>query len=349
MISFTGTVVTGRGEAAGFTRLPWARDRFLSELGIDPYPGTVNLIVESGDDRAAWSALRLRAGVPVDPPDSAWCRARCYPVRLEGWLPAGVVLPDLPDYPASQVEVIAALPVRETLSLADGDSVGVETAEPLPVRAVIFDVDGTLVDSLDAFRVVAERAAAPYGLTITAALVREALTTTRGFWDLALPAGQADRAATMDALRREAARLWPAVLREHGRVFPDTASVLWTLGARGATLGIVTGSGRASLEPLRAAGLLHFFQASVTAEDVERRKPDPEGLVRCAAALGVDRHDAVYVGDTPLDIRAGRAAGMFTIGLLAGAGDSAGLSACGPDRLAASLRRVLDVLSVTTS
>jgi FMN phosphatase YigB (HAD superfamily) len=72
--------------------------------------------------------------------------------------------------------------------------------DPLRVRAVLFDIDGTLVDSLTAYRVVAERAAAPYGLTISDAVVREALNTTRPFWDLALPPDFADRAETMEKL-----------------------------------------------------------------------------------------------------------------------------------------------------
>src|SRR6266850_3187405 len=117
-------------------------------------------------------------------------------------------------------------------------------SDPLRVRAVLFDVDGTLVDSLTAYRVVAERAAAPYGLTISDAVVREALNTTRPFWDLALPPDFADRAEMMETLRNEAARLWPEVLREHGRVSPDAERVLTGLHDQGAKLGIVTGSRR---------------------------------------------------------------------------------------------------------
>src|SRR3989442_6459825 len=94
-------------------------------------------------------------------------------------------------------------------------------SDSLRVREVIFDVDGTLVDSLAAYRVVAERAAAPYGLTISDAVVRDALNPTRPFWDLALPPDFADRAETMEKLRREAARLWREVVPERGRSCPD--------------------------------------------------------------------------------------------------------------------------------
>jgi len=69
----------------------------------------------------------------------------------------------------------------------------------------------------------------------------------------------------------------------------------------------------------------------VTGKDVTRRKPAPEGLLKCATALRIAPHEAVYVGDTPLDVQASRAAGMASVGVLSGAGDSALLSATGPD------------------
>ncbi len=343
-MSFSGRVTTGRGEAGGFTGLDWVRDQFLTNVGIDPYPGTVNLLLDTESARAEWLALQSWPASMIEPPSAKWCRARCYPVRLDGSLPAAIILPDVPGYPPAQVEIIAALPVRQTLGIADGDRVVVETCPPLEVRAAIFDVDGTLVDSLTAFRIVAERAAAPYGLTIAEAHVKEALNTNRSFWDLAVPANYADRVATMDALSTETARLWPEVVQEHAQVFPDVGPLLQALHRRGVKLGIVTGSRGVSLGPLQAAGLMDLFEKVVTGDHVERRKPDPEGLLRCASALQVAPAEAAYVGDTPLDVRAARAAGMWAVGVLGGAGDSALLSACGADRLVGRHRHLLEVL-----
>jgi HAD superfamily hydrolase (TIGR01509 family) len=347
-LCFSGRVVTGRGEGAAFTRLDWVRTRFREELGIEPYPGTVNLIVDDQASCDRWRALLSRPSIPIDPPTAQWCRAYGYAVRIAGWLPAAVVLPDVPAYPGTQVELIAALPVRQVLSLTDGDRLLVTASDPLAVRAVMLDVDGTLVDSLRAYRVVAERAAAAYDLRISDEYVREALCTTRPFWDLAVPLDYPARAATMEALRHEASRLWPEVLREHGHVFPDAARVLRVLRRHHVKLGIVTGARRGSLELLRQHGVLNLFDAIITGEDVRSGKPDPEGLLKCAAALAVDPREAVYVGDSPLDIQASRAAGMFAIGVLGGAGDSMRLSACGPDRVIASRRQLLDVLRLAS-
>lgn len=128
-----------------------------------------------------WDALKTEPGHSVVPPGPGSCRARCYPVRLNGRLPGAIILPEVPGYPQGQVEVIAALSARETLSLRDGDRVTLEVIEPLPVRAVIIDVDGTLVDSVEAYRVVADQAASPLGIAVTRDDVCRVLNTDQPF------------------------------------------------------------------------------------------------------------------------------------------------------------------------
>ena len=60
-----GTVVTGRGEGAAFTQLEWARQQFVERLGIDPFPGTLNLILDSPVDLEGWGDLKAGAGRAV--------------------------------------------------------------------------------------------------------------------------------------------------------------------------------------------------------------------------------------------------------------------------------------------
>jgi HAD superfamily hydrolase (TIGR01662 family) len=285
-VTISGRLVTGQGRGASFTQLPWAREQFVARLGVDPHPGTLNLVLDEADARRSWEALRGRPGEAIQPPEPSFCAARCYPVRLEGWLPGAIVLPEVPGYPRSQVEVISALPLRETLSRSDGDRISLEASDPLRVRGVLFDVDGTLVESLEAFRVVA------------------------------------------------------------ARVVPGLRETLEALRGRAVRLGIATGSGEASCEPLHREGLMGYFAAAVTGGGVEPRKPDPGALLECAAALGVDPPEAVYVGDTPLDIAAAKAAGMAAVAVLTGAGDSALLSRSGPDRIIASVALLPDLLEV---
>jgi HAD superfamily hydrolase (TIGR01509 family) len=344
-LTLSGQVVTGLGQGAGFTQLDWVRKQFIEKLGIDPYPGTLNLRLSQAADLTRWTEMRASPATLIIPPNPAWCQARGYPVRLAAWLPGAIIVPEVPGYPETQVEVIAALPIRQELGLADGVSVTLEVNQPLPAQAVIFDVDGTLVDSLEAYRVVAEVAAAPYGIPISLEVVRQALNNNHpAFWELVVSAEQLDRLELMDAMKQEAMRRWPEVLRSHGRIMPGLRETLETLHSRGLRLGIVTGSRGGSFQPLRDAGLLDSFEVIITGADVARSKPDPEGLLKCAAGLGVEPNQTVYVGDTPIDVQASRAAGMGAVAVLSGAGDAALLSAAGPNWLLHSHARLPEII-----
>ena len=95
-----GRLATGVGQGRHFTRLDWARRQFIGKLGIDPFPGTLNVIVDGPRQMAVWADLKGRPGVrianPGDGPDD--CDARCYPVSIEGRVDAAIVVPEVADY-----------------------------------------------------------------------------------------------------------------------------------------------------------------------------------------------------------------------------------------------------------
>lgn len=337
-----GRVAGGRRLGAAFTMLPWARQGFMDLLGIAPHPGTLNLRLDEASERDAWLAVRDGSGQRLRAPDPSQCDALCYPVRIDDRYPAALVRPLLADYPADQLELVAAIELRPALGIADGDRLTISCRPQLPVRAVVFDVDGTLVNSLDGYCAAAALAAAPFGLTVTRDLVARALNGNRSFWDLAVPA-ELQSADFTTTLRRETMRHWPQVLRESVRCFEGLPATLDALRARGLRLAICTGSRGESFRPLTEAGLFEYFETVVTADDVGRRKPHPDGLLRCLDDLGVAAAEAAYVGDTVPDIEAARAAGMLAVGVLSGAASSAELTAAGADRLAASHRDLLSL------
>lgn len=342
----TGRVVSGKGEGATFTQLEWARHQFIRKLGIDPFPGTLNLTLESPADLHIWEILQNSPGIEVIPPTNNWCRARCYPVHVMNQILGAIVRPILPGYSKNQVEVIAALSIRDFLSLQDGDSLDFEIKRPLKVKAVIFDVDGTLVDSLEAYRVVAQQAAVELNALITDGMIRRALNTDQSFWEMILPEETPDRQNRIEKLRSKAIYLWPEVLREYGRTVPGLRTTLQTLRTRGVELGVFTGSRVGAFQPLEVEDLMEFFDVILTGKEVDNRKPNPEGLLKCAQLLDVPASQCVYVGDTPIDIQASKAAGMASIAVLSGAGDSALLSACGPDWIIYSISQLPSVLGL---
>jgi CTP-dependent riboflavin kinase len=128
-----GELATGVGEATGFTQLDWARKAFIDRFGIDPYPGTVNLIVTIPVDRAAWARVREGEAIVIRPPRTDWCNARCFAARIHcaGGEPitAAIVLPDIESYADEQIELIAPVCIRDALKVDDGDLITIHVEQ----------------------------------------------------------------------------------------------------------------------------------------------------------------------------------------------------------------------------
>jgi phosphoglycolate phosphatase len=123
-----GRVASGRGEGQRFTQLEWAREQFTEKLGIDPSPGTLNLIVDEPEFAEIWNRLKSTPGVRIENPNDGPhdCDARCYPVSVDGQIDAAIVLPEVPGYSAVKVEVIAAVGIRSALGVEDGNLLSLE-------------------------------------------------------------------------------------------------------------------------------------------------------------------------------------------------------------------------------
>jgi pyrophosphatase PpaX len=195
-------------------------------------------------------------------------------------------------------------------------------------RTWLFDFDGTLVDSVALIR----------------ASMRHATQTVLGVQpeDDVLMAGVGrplvDQMRELDPDRAgELVETYRAHnLAHHAellRPYPGVDAMLAGLRGRGAPVAIVTSKMRDAVE----LGLRHVplgaFDAIVTCEDTDRHKPDPAPVAHCLSLLGADPADAVYVGDAPFDVRAGRGAGVATAAAMWGTAFSpAALRAERPDR-----------------
>ena len=101
-----GKVSSGANKAQYFTQLDWARAQFIEKLDIDPFPGTLNLVLDDANSKVAWSALRDTPGVRINKPDgnADHCEARCYRVRLAGRVDGAIVLPEVGSDLQNQIE-----------------------------------------------------------------------------------------------------------------------------------------------------------------------------------------------------------------------------------------------------
>ncbi len=177
----------------------------------------------------------------------------------------------------------------------------------LPV--ILFDLDGTVIDS---------------GGIILASM-RHAATTVLG---RDFPDDELMAAVGGPGLEHQMRALDPGrvdelvmVYRAHNEVLHEALlpcagmdTALAQLKQEGRTLGIVTAKRRVTVElAFDHVPFGHLFDVVVGGDETERQKPDPEPVLLALERLGARREEAAYVGDSPFDMAAGNAAGVYTV------------------------------------
>jgi pyrophosphatase PpaX len=206
---------------------------------------------------------------------------------------------------------------------------------------VLFDFDGTVVDS---------------GGIILASMrhaTREVLGRDYSDEELMQTVGGPGLEAQMRAIAPDQVDRLVDVYRAHNEPLHDELEaclgmedVLVRLREEGRRLGIVTAKRRSTVELAFARlPLEHLFDVVVGGDETERHKPDPEPLLVAAERLEADPADTAYVGDSPFDIRAAKAAGMFAVAVTWGRiHDAERLEAEKPDAVVDSPEELLAVL-----
>jgi len=170
-------------------------------------------------------------------------------------------------------------------------------------RAVLFDKDGVLVDSMAMIRSAWVAWAERRGLDPEQVL---ASIHTTAFELLARFAPEADPAVELRFISERQASFAPSI-----HAFEGTAELLAAL-PHGAWAIVTSGRREPATRHLRAAGL-PVPRVVVAAEDTPRGKPDPSGYLLAASMLGVDPRECIVVEDAPAGIRAGHEAGAFVL------------------------------------
>ncbi len=175
------------------------------------------------------------------------------------------------------------------------------------IRCVLFDLDGTLVDTWNLYVEAYIRTLEPhYGRRLTLTELR-ALSPTSELRFLRRAAEAADPLELHRRFLRHYEELHTGLCEG---CYPGVHAMLTALRRMPLRLGLVTGKSRAAWEITATAIKVGEFDVVVADEDVVEAKPDPEGLVKALDQLGVPGEAAVYVGDSEGDARAARAAGV---------------------------------------
>jgi len=209
------------------------------------------------------------------------------------------------------------------------------TIIPLPLArtrpiAVLFDLDGTLVDTVPFILEAVRHAFEGYGRCPTEAEWISGIGTP-----LRTQLGAFARCAEdVEALFHRYRTFWLANHDERTRAFPGALEVVRDLSAAGHPIGVVTAKiEHGALRTLRHVSFLPHVQAIVGADSCANAKPHPEPVLLALSRLGRPATEAVPVGDSPHDITAAKAAGAIAVGALWGACDRATLASAGSDHL----------------
>jgi phosphoglycolate phosphatase len=215
--------------------------------------------------------------------------------------------------------------------------------EPSRIQALLFDLDGTLIES------TADLVASGNWLRGREGMAQLGDAVIAGY------VGDGVEALVRRLLERPEGEIQERVeafmlhYREHCLdrtcLYPGVAATLEVLQARGYSLAVVTNKPeRVSRRILGGLGVEKRFASLVGGNTCAHKKPHPEPLLKACSDMGADPARAVVVGDSRVDIEAGHNAGMPAVGLLGGIGDEALLKAAGPDVIIERLERLTEIL-----
>lgn len=218
------------------------------------------------------------------------------------------------------------------------------------VRGLIFDVDGTLVNlKVDGEKLRSTTARELVKAGFDASFMDGHSFNTQEIIDRVRQQAESGRAnvnfqsfrsalnAALDAVEMD----WNALAEP----IPGAVEILVRLRAAEVKLATLTNSGRAPSDwLLRRHDLLRHFDFTLSRDDVAALKPSPDGLIKAVALMGLPKEEVIYVGDSVIDVRAARGAGIRVASVTTGRYTRERLQDEGTDYIMGSLAELLDLV-----
>ncbi len=353
-IILEGRVVDGRGEAGRFISMDWVIEQCRNTAGFKPFFGTLNVKVSEQDFdflRRLVSARGKRLVPPVG--EDTFCEARMLEINVHG-IAAALLYPMVDDYYTDTVEIIAPLKLKPHLGLHEGAflnfSVTLPDKLPRP-EGIIFDLDGTLIDTVDLFYSILCEGFQKVGFPIprrekVMELMGSGASLREAWQALELNSKGKKRAELIAKCICAFENIWNRRYEKEARLFPGIDILLKRLHSSGIALGVVTSSFyEGKMDLFTRNGLIpdEIFSSIINRNDTVNSKPDPEPVKLCLSRMGLRTNSAIFIGDSPCDLVAGREAGLLTVGVLTGTGTRQYLSSAGADFI---LDRAVDLVEL---
>lgn len=216
------------------------------------------------------------------------------------------------------------------------------------IQCVIFDLDGTLIDSVPVYFELMKTILETIGLPPAPRSVVAEFMTGGGLGVIEklipedLQHRKDDIIKKFMTVGRKTSR---SAFKDRVKLFNGVPRLFKRLVGLKIPIGIVTSTERLyidrKLTPLQNSDIKKHLDVVIAIEDAPRKKPFPDPLVVCSQKLGVKAEECVYVGDSHVDIRAANAAGMMAIGVLSGLDDEETLIAEKPDLILESIDELI--------
>lgn len=217
------------------------------------------------------------------------------------------------------------------------------------IKALIFDIDGTLIDSFEAYYTVFNEGIADYNVEkVSRRDLRDLLAKGLSLRQILenVFTSPIDN-VTYSMCREKILTLFRVAELEKIKPFPGTEELFRYLMTAGIKIGIATGrTSSAEDEMLRfkKLGLYRYISAIVTSQEIEHRKPAPDAIIECAKRMGIPIDKCIVVGDTESDIIAAKSAGAIAIAVTTGHEDEQTLLKARPEIVLKSMIELLSYL-----
>lgn len=180
------------------------------------------------------------------------------------------------------------------------------------LKAIIFDLDGVLIDSLDRQHFIFNELRKKYKLK---EFTKEEFKNK--MWGSSLKVNAKNYFEKQDFEKFH--KVYNDLVRKHvdkGKLFSDTKKVLEAIKKNNIKIGLVTNTTRdRAINDLKFNNIQDYFETVVSGDDVEKPKPFPDPILKACEALKVEPDETIYVGDTKTDFKAGKSAGCFFVGM----------------------------------